>query len=482
MTNLNETRGERNSTKVFLFADKCLNVFLMSLPFYLAWHGFYASKIATPFLLRGTLLIFGLYAFLYALLANLYDGYSVSFSSASELVYSQTLSAALSDCILFAVILLLVRRFVSVWPFLLVLCAQTLLSALWSWLTRKVYCSVNPPLRTVLIGEEAQNAELSKELKRAENRFQLTAAISISEYLREPARYLEEADAVFLTEIHSPERAKVIRACADRRLSLYLIPNVGDALLISAKSAHLFYRPLLETNVYDPSLFYLFVKRCTDIVISLGELLVLSPLMGLVALLIRRDGGPAFYKQVRLTKDGKPFEVLKFRSMTVNAESDGVARLSTGQNDSRVTPVGRVIRRFRIDELPQLLNVLRGEMSIVGPRPERPELTKEYEKTVPEFSLRLRAKAGLTGYAQVYGKYNTEPYEKLLLDLQYMARPGMLNDLKIILATVKVLFIPESTEGVDAQRTPPDSSVSEEAPENKDIEQRLSAAQEDSGS
>lgn len=161
------------------------------------------------------------------------------------------------------------------------------------------------------------------------------------------------------------------------------------------------------------------------------------------------DGGTVFYKQKRLTKDGKEFEVIKFRSMKQDAEKDGIARLSTGSSDQRITPIGKIIRKVRIDELPQLFNILEGSMSIVGPRPERPEIAQQYEKELPEFSLRLQAKAGLTGYAQVYGKYNSTPYDKLKMDLMYIANPSILEDLKIIFATIKILFIPESTEGVE---------------------------------
>ena len=137
----------------------------------------------------------------------------------------------------------------------------------------------------------------------------------------------------------------------------------------------------------------------------------------------------------------------------MDAEKDGVARLSSGENDDRITPIGHFIRACRIDELPQLINILRGDMSIVGPRPERPEIAADYEKELPEFALRLQAKAGLTGYAQVYGKYNTTPNDKLLMDLQYIAKPSFAEDLKIMFATVKILFMPESTEGIDANAT-----------------------------
>ena len=155
------------------------------------------------------------------------------------------------------------------------------------------------------------------------------------------------------------------------------------------------------------------------------------------------------YSQVRLTKDAKEFRIYKFRSMRTDAEKDGVARLSTGDNDDRITPVGRIIRKLRLDELPQLFNILKGDLSVCGPRPERPEIAAQYEQEMPEFALRLQAKAGLTGYAQVYGKYNTTPYDKLQMDLMYIAHPSIVEDAKIMLATVKILFMPESTEGVE---------------------------------
>ena len=170
--------------------------------------------------------------------------------------------------------------------------------------------------------------------------------------------------------------------------------------------------------------------------------------MLIIGLLIKRDGGTAFYKQNRLTKDGKVFPVYKFRSMRMDAEKDGVARLSTGENDPRITPIGCFIRAVRLDELPQLLNILKGDMSIVGPRPERPEISAQYEKEFPEWNLRLQAKCGLTGYAQVYGQYNTTPYDKLLMDLMYISEPSLFEDFKIMFATVKILFMKESTEGV----------------------------------
>ena len=151
------------------------------------------------------------------------------------------------------------------------------------------------------------------------------------------------------------------------------------------------------------------------------------------------DRGPVFYKQKRLTLNGREFYVYKFRSMIVDAEKDGKARLAS-EEDDRITPVGKILRKFRVDEFPQLLNILKGNMSVVGPRPERPELTEEYKKEMPEFSFRLKVKAGLTGYAQVTGAYDTTPYDKLKMDLMYIENYSIRLDLQIILMTIKTMF------------------------------------------
>ena len=237
------------------------------------------------------------------------------------------------------------------------------------------------------------------------------------------------------------------------------MPRIGDTMMWGAKPTHLFHLPIVQVHRFEPAPEFLFFKRFFDIVLSFIAVIILSPLMIGTAIAIKvHDGGPVFYRQVRETKDGKLFELIKFRSMRVDAEEDGVARLSTGEKDDRVTSVGRVIRKTRIDELPQLFNILKGDMSIVGPRPERPEISKQYTEHLPEWPLRLQCKCGLTGYAQVYGKYNTTPYDKLLMDLTYISKPSIVEDAKIIFATVKILFTKESTEGVATGQTTAESN------------------------
>lgn len=279
--------------------------------------------------------------------------------------------------------------------------------------------------------------------------FDVQSVIPVEECLKDIPGTIGQAEVVFCCGLRSHNRNLVTKYCVAHKIGTYVIPRIGDVIMDSAKKVHLFHLPMMAVQRYNPSPEFLFFKRLYDIVLSLVALVLFAPIMAAVAVAIKMtDGGDIFYRQARLTKDGKVFQVLKFRSMRMDAEKDGVARLSTGENDPRVTKVGRFIRAVRFDELPQLLNILKGDMAIVGPRPERPEISAQYAKAMPEWNLRLQAKCGLTGYAQVYGQYNTTPYDKLLLDLMYIAKPSLFEDFKIIFATVKILFMKDSTEGV----------------------------------
>ena len=199
-----------------------------------------------------------------------------------------------------------------------------------------------------------------------------------------------------------------------------------------------------------------------DIVISLAGIILSSPIILITAIAIKiYDGGSVFFRQSRCTIDNKVYQIIKFRSMITDAEKDGVARLAT-ENDDRITPIGHFIRKTRIDEIPQFFNVLKGDMSIVGPRPERPEIIAEYCEQFPEFMYRTKVKAGLTGYAQVFGKYNTTSYDKLKWDLMYIEKFSIWLDLKLIIMTIKIVFMKESTEGLEEGKATANSNENED--------------------
>lgn len=428
---------------------KVLNAVLVTIPFGVCWYMAYAQNLAEPFFRKGNWLIIALFFVLYITYGRIYEAFRVSLSRISELIGSQLLALLISDGIIYAITWLLMKTFPPVLPLLGTFVVQLLLASLWCVTAHKWYFRTHKAKKTAVIYDMLEGLEQLISEYGLEAKFNVTSIAGITAALDNQLKILDGVDVVFLCGIHSRERNIILKQCVARGIQVYLIPRIGDVLMSSAERMHMFHLPMLRVKRYDPNPEYLFVKRAFDIVVSGLALLVFSPVMLVVGIAIKAtDGGPAFYKQCRLTKDGKKFDVLKFRSMRVDAEKDGVARLSTGEKDDRITPVGRFIRKCRLDELPQLINIFKGEMTIVGPRPERPEIAAQYEKDLPEFALRLQAKAGLTGYAQVYGKYNTTPYDKLQMDLMYIANPSFTEDLKIMFATVKILFVPDSTEGV----------------------------------
>lgn len=444
-------------TDLYLLLVKALLVSVDTAFFAAAWYLFYSKQLfVETFYGKGHLFVIALFVVLYVSLAKLYGGFDLTTSSASELSYGHAVAAVITAFFTYIVLWLLQRTLPNVLPLLAVMAGMILASALWSGPAVRLTNRLLPPKRTVLIyaySEAMENGQMI--INNMPWRFALVGQLAVD---GDPARTLAElkamnAEAVMICGVSSSVRNDIVKFCIAEKMEAYVRPNIGDYLINGAKTMQMCSLPVMLCQSCNPSVWYLVVKRGMDIALSLAALVILSPLMLVTAAAIKLyDGGPVFYKQIRLTKDRKEFYVYKFRSMRVDAEKDGVARLAS-QGDDRITPVGKVIRSLRIDELPQLLCILMGTMTIVGPRPERPEIAEQYEKEMPEFALRLQAKAGLTGYAQVYGKYNTSPYNKLQMDLQYIGSMGLVTDLKIIFATIKVLFVPESTEGVAQGQT-----------------------------
>ena len=434
---------ESTTYRAVLRIVKLLNLALMTAAALCCWCLSYAHNGWD----QTGLLMGVIYCVLYMTYGRIYESFLISLVRITEMVYSQALALLMSDGILYLVLSLMERRLVAVMPILGLFAVQLVISVLWSVCAHKWYFASFAPKRTAVIHDRGRDVGELIGTYGLSKKFEVCRTATLEECLEGNFAVLEGMQTVFLCGISSHDRNLILKQCVEKGITVYVLPKIGDIIMSGAKQMHLFHLPFLRVGRYDPAPEYLFLKRLFDVVVSGCALIVLSPVMLLVAWAVRRDGGPAFYRQCRLTKDGKRFDVLKFRSMRVDAEKDGKARLASA-NDDRITPVGHFIRKVRIDELPQLINILRGDMSIVGPRPERPEIAAEYEKELPEFSLRLQAKAGLTGYAQVYGKYNTTPYDKLQMDLMYIANPSFWEDLRIIFATIKILFLPESTEGV----------------------------------
>ncbi len=431
-----------------------LNVICMTGLFYLCWTTFYNNSLQVPFSYMGNALLLVLFGGCYFLYLLLYDANKISITRVSELIYDQVLSLLLTDVIAYIVIVLIHRSIQNALPLLICFCAQGLVGVAWALIVHRWYFATHSPKKTVIVWDVRQGFNELIEQYGLEKRYRVIRVIRAKTCIEDLQKNLKGMEAVFLSGVHSSDRNQIVKYCVLNNIDAYVIPRIGDTIMSSAKPLHLFHLPMLKIMRYSPSMTYLFVKRIADILIAGAALIILSPILVITSIAIKlTDGGSVFYRQCRLTQDRKEFMILKFRSMRMDAEKDGVARLSTGTADDRITPVGKIIRALRIDELPQLINIIKGEMSIVGPRPERPEIAAEYEKVMPEFALRLQAKAGLTGYAQIYGRYNTTPYDKLLMDLNYMANPSLAEDFKIIMGTIKILFLPESTTGVEVGQT-----------------------------
>ena len=394
--------------------------------------------LPSPTALHMEILTF-LYAVILAFSLRAYSAYHVGFAQVGILVYSQTLATLVSDGMMYVLFLIDQFTFINPLPFFGLLAVQFLLNCGYSWAANRVYFRIHPPKKTVVIYRNEEDPHRINDLTRHPKKYQIVQTIkNPSDDIHALLREMDDCEAVFV----------------EHNIRCYVAPHVGDIILMGGEYMELFSVPVLRVTRAAPKIGYLMLKRFTDILFSFLGIVVCSPVMLITALAVKLcDGGPVLYKQVRLTKDGREFKILKFRSMRVNAEKDGVARLAS-QNDDRITPVGKIIRACRLDELPQLFNILRGDMSIVGPRPERPEIARQYEQILPAFSLRLQVKAGLTGFAQVYGKYNTDPYDKLRMDLMYINQMSFLQDIRLMLSTAKVLFMKESTSGIsDGQIT-----------------------------
>ena len=444
-------------------AVKFFAIVLATLPFLVCWYAYFADSIPMPFFNRGNWVVIALFVALYISFARVYDAFWISVNKASELAYSQILSVLIADGLMYVVIWLINHYVPNIIPYLITFAVQVLLVVLWSYGAQKWYFASFPAAETAVVYSNRRREVLNLfEQYGLDKKFDVQLALGPKECIGDLSQ-LDDFKIVFICGVSSHDRNVILKYCIANDISVYMLPRIGDIIVSGAHKMHMFHLPVLRMGRFNARPEYAIAKRLFDVLLSAAALLILSPVILVTALAIKlTDGGPVFYKQKRLTKNGKIFEVYKFRSMRVDAEKDGVARLSVGDKDDRITPVGRVIRKVRIDELPQLLNILGGSMSIVGPRPERPEIAEQYEETLPEFRLRLQVKAGLTGYAQVYGKYNTTPYDKLQMDLMYIAKPSFLEDLRIILATIKILFIPESTEGVAEGQTLASTECEEE--------------------
>ena len=449
-----------------------LHYLVMLLVFIACWMLFYRRQAMEGAFSTNSIAVCAMYAVLLMMFGRVYGVYKVGLAHVSDLFYGQTLANLLSLFITYVLVCVLARKLINPLAGIGAAGVQALFCAGWTISANRLYFSLHKPKRTVVIYRNDSDLHKLEEIRFFTDRWKVERRVQWAEenvhdlpFGKDTAigktstggilklmQIMEEYEAVFVSGVSATLRNGIVKYCVEKNKACYFVPHTGDVIISGAEHIRSFSVPICRARRSRPAPEYLLLKRAMDILLSLLAIIVTSPFMAIAALAIwSYDHGPVLYKQVRLTKDGRMFEILKLRSMIVDAEKGG-ARLA-GEHDDRITPVGRIIRAIRFDELPQLFNILKGDMSIVGPRPERPEIAEQYRKELPAFDLRLQVKAGLTGYAQIYGRYNTEPQDKLKMDLMYINHASLAEDIKLIFATVRVLFLRDSTSGVREGQT-----------------------------
>ena len=420
---------------------------------WLSYYNSYAFRTHRP---EGAVGSIAVYFVIYFWLSRLYRGYSIASSTVEETVLSQFISFGIADLVLYVAANLLYRQYVSVWLGAMTVVLQLIGSTAIIWVTRHYMLRHIRPSSTLLVYggsvDAAQAEQFADRLCRKYSHLFSVDAVPLDSNGQDIRRQIDACEAVVFMGLDLDRRASYMMYCLEQRKVFFFVPDFSDILLRSCSIKNFLDTPMMRYDYsYERRNFYT-IKRLCDIVFSLLFLLILSPVMLISAIAIKlEDHGPVFYRQERVTLKGKTFNIWKFRSMVVDAERYGA--VPTTEHDPRITRVGAILRKTRMDETPQLINILLGHMSFVGPRPERILHVELYEQQVPEFKYRLLVKGGLTGYAQVYGKYNTSPEDKLKLDMLYIENQSLVLDVKLILLTIKIMFKPESTEGFDQTRS-----------------------------
>ena len=444
------SRGAYEDTKGFVrAAETLLEVVIMTLMYYAAFrkgYDFYA------FAYKGKYVLMGVYAALMYVFFLNSDCTLFGHLHRVDLVIGQVISLFAVNAFTYVQLCLIASAVISVVPMLLLLLAEIVVAVALIFVYTEVYYKLYAPHDMLLVYGNKRGVGLKIKMDSRRDKYNISKLISVDEGLEAVCREARNFDAVILTDIPAGIRNDILKYCYRYRIRTYVAPKLTDIMLRGAKDNTLFDTPLLMVKGTGLTPMQRVIKRTMDLVLCGIAMIPAAPIMLIVAAAIKiEDGGPVFYKQKRLTRGGREFEILKFRSMIVDAEKYAGAVLAS-EDDPRITKVGKVIRTTRLDELPQLLNILKGDMSIVGPRPERKCLADEIAKEIPEFDYRLKVRGGLTGYAQIYGKYNTSAYDKLRLDMMYIENYSPLLDIKLIILTLRIIFSKDSTEGIDVAK------------------------------
>lgn len=416
------------------------------------WINIYNKYTVFPFFQKGHWMMAAMYIIYQIIFLYIFGGLKVGYLKKANIIFSQVLAMLGSNVIIYLQIVLLSVRFVNIVPMMKATLVDICVVVIVAIISESIFRKLFPPRELIVLYEDYNPDEFIKKMNSRKDKYIIKQKINVSDGLDKIKKDIIESQGVVIYDVHSELRNVILKMCYENDIRAYSTTKISDILIRGAESLHLFDTPLLLYRNNGLNFEQRFVKRTMDIVVSLLMLIITSPIFLCAAIAIKMyDGGPVFYRQARYTLNGKVFNIYKFRSMIVDAEKDGKSQPAT-DHDPRITPVGRVLRATRLDELPQLIDILIGNMSLVGPRPERIEHVDKYSENIPEFKYRLKVRGGLTGYAQLYGKYNTSPYDKLQLDLIYIQNYSIFLDIRLIFMTLKIMFMKESTEGFSEQQ------------------------------
>ena len=420
-------------------------LFTLFLLFFLQHNDF----LMVPLSFRGLFVVVFIYCLLLFFLMNYLESFRIGRRRILDLGFGFFAASLGINFILWILMIFVFReRAGHSFLFCLVqLVVQCLIGLCWIMSCHKRYEKVHFKKEAIFIygnREDEDEIRINKTIRRY---FKISQMIHFDEGLDSILAAIPQESVVFIGDVPGEIRNPVLKYCMSKNIQCFSVPKISDIYLQNAEVMQLHDKLLFQYPTLEITGAKKFVKRSVD-VIGAGILLGIFgiPMLFFAVRIKAEDGGPVFFYQDRITLNGKPFQMVKFRSMRENAEEDG-ARLAS-KHDNRITKVGKRLRNTHMDELPQLFNILRGEMSLVGPRPERQDFADYYSARIPEFSDRLKVKAGLTGYAQIYGKYNTAAEDKIKYDLYYIYNHSIKLDIKILILTVRILFQKENTAGI----------------------------------
>ncbi|MDO5564316.1 MAG: exopolysaccharide biosynthesis polyprenyl glycosylphosphotransferase [Eubacteriales bacterium] len=430
-----------------------LLIVILSYQYYNVWVDVYNDFLRFSYLRKGNYFMALIYALILTLFQTIYGGSKIGEYRLNNIIFSETLALVITNVIVYVAIIVPAAAlgFINPLAILYTTMYQIIVIVIWAILVDYIMKKIFPPSKMLLIYGNLYKDKLMEKFIKRKDIYTIEESICIDEDEEKIKQKCNIYDNIIIGDIKSEKRNELLKYCFIKSKIAFVLPKLSDIILNKSENYYLFDSPLYISRNEGIPLEMTIVKRIMDILVSIIIILLLSPILILISICIKlEDGGPILFVQERITKNNKKFNIIKFRSMKVS--NDYKVR-PTEQSDERITKVGRIIRLTHMDELPQFFNVIKGDMSIVGPRPERREHVELYSKEISEFSYRLKVKAGITGLAQIYGKYNTEAYDKLKFDLIYIQNYSFIMDLEIVLKTIKVLFIKEKTEGFEKEKS-----------------------------